>query len=535
MAFYFEHVQLLGYDHSPIFLGAGLRYRVEKKLRIKGRLSSYTSYSGAQTIIDKETLVLDGAQDYQEVILNGISFGTGRVEGITFQGGTLVHAETYDYEITCFEEGDLSTAVSGVYSGLSWASPEDIESISESLSFESNEQNDATYQHEISVQYLNSGSVTNRINLAKALATIFFNATSGLGAFLGSYSNISLARKVHSESFDLVGGACSFAESAVIPATASGNYSYNVSYSLTLGQDGYSNIEETCSIQGLTSPPYAGASAGLTALRSGAFTRCNVVYNAYDFSNVALKTTPIALGISTNKFTGDIVLKTAFSNDPKYNTTAIWVYSLDASKDSQGYWSVSEKGSVIGLGAFNSAQKYQAAEDFFTATVSPNIASRCATFYQSSSGRSITLTKVGSSRSENRLQGALEYSVDYTDNSLFSTGDIKRAEYQISTSRATHLAKTYSVFNFKEIVQSQKQSTPSEISFDATFRGKRGTPLSTYLTAAKAFVNANLPGTTDRYISACDYSLSPETNAFSFKLNLLYFNEHKDRTDISMT
>ena len=100
MAYYFEHVKLLSYEHRPVFLGAGLRYRVEKRLKITGRLKDNNTYSGAKTVLSKEALVLDSANNYQDVILNGISFGSGRIDSIDFAGGTLARDEDYTFNIS---------------------------------------------------------------------------------------------------------------------------------------------------------------------------------------------------------------------------------------------------------------------------------------------------------------------------------------------------------------------------------------------------------------------------------------------------
>lgn len=534
MSLYFEHVKLLSYEHRPVFTGAGLRYRLEKNLQITGRLVDDNSYSGASTVLGKEIQVLDAASDYQEVILNGISFGTGRVESVDFEGGTLARDEDYTFSIKCFEEGDLSGAVGGVYAGLSWASPEKLETIQETLSFETDSNNDATYQHEVSVHYLNAGSVAASFTLAKALVAIFLNATSGLGAFLGSYSGLSLSRKMYSEAYNLVEGSCSFSETALIPATAFGNYSYSVNYAIATGQDGFTDVTETCSIKGLTSRPYYGALEGLDALKAGAYTRCSALHIAYAFSNVALKTTPISIGVSNDKFMGDISLKTAFSNNPKYNSSAIWEYTIETTRESDGYYSVQESGSVTGQGAFGSLARLDSAKTFFNASVSPSAAARCNTLYQNASGRSSSLTLVKQSLAENRIAGQLSYTFAYTDNSLFSAGDIKRAEYSLSVSRGVPVSQTYGLFNFKEITQSQQQTSLGQTDYSVTLRGKRGTALSTYLTTAKAFINSNLPVSSDRYISACQYSISPEANGFSLQLTILYANDNKAFDSVSL-
>src|ERR1043165_4877785 len=142
MALEFFHVKLLRYRHTPVLFEAGLRYRIEKKVTITGRLADLRNAAGVNALFSKEDILLAAAADYDGIILNGINFGRGRVENVGFEGGIMVRDEDYTYEITCYEDGNLFNATNGVYAGLSWTDANKIEKLDESFEFQEDEAGD---------------------------------------------------------------------------------------------------------------------------------------------------------------------------------------------------------------------------------------------------------------------------------------------------------------------------------------------------------------------------------------------------------
>lgn len=533
MALEFIHVKLLKYSHRPVILNAGLRVRIEKRITITGRLADGTNTSGVSALFAKESRVLAAATDYDEIILNGISFGSGKIENIIFAGGVMVRDEDYTYEISCYEEGNLFNASSGVYTGITWTDSDKIESLNESLQYEDNERGDRTYNHSVDVKFTNYSSVADGTNKAKALAAVFFNATSGLGAFLNTYAAMGTAKKLYTESYNIIDCSSSFTETVVIPRERSGNYSYSLSYQINQGEDGFVTVSEKCDIKGLTNPRLTGALEGMAALSAGVYTRVAAVYSAYAFSSATLFSNPIQKNVTVNKFTGEIGLESSFSNDPKYQHEATWEYILEASKEASGYYTVSEAGSVVGHGR-PLVDKFQNAQTFYDSTVRPNIATRVAAYYLLVSGRSLSLLKVAESKSQDEYAGSIRYGQTFTDNNLYSDGDIRRTDATITVSRPTHITQKYAIFNQKELVQPQSQSSLGTVSYQVRLKGKRGTPLATYLTSAKAVVSSNLPATSDRFIESVQYQFSPRVNEFDMSLTIKYAGSSKAFTDITL-
>jgi hypothetical protein len=136
MALLFSNVKLLQYTHSPVRLDAGLRYRIEKQFTISGRLLDET-YSGPNELLQQQDALLGGAVDYEEIILNGISFGRGKVNSVNFSGGTMVRTEDYEYSIVCYDEGALTNGSGGVYTGITWTHTDEIEELAINDGFDS--------------------------------------------------------------------------------------------------------------------------------------------------------------------------------------------------------------------------------------------------------------------------------------------------------------------------------------------------------------------------------------------------------------
>jgi hypothetical protein len=531
MALYFTNVKLLEYTHTPVSLSAGLRYRIEKQFKITGRLLDET-YSGPLALFQQQDLLLGGAVDYQDINLNGVSFGAGKVQSISFSGGTMVRTEDYEYSIVCYDEGILTNGSGGVYSGISWTDTDEIEELSESFDYSENEEGDKEYTHSFGVKYAIRTTEAAVIASGKALAASFLSAASGLTQFLNSYAGLSGARRLYSEEYNTVEGSVSITEVLSLPKTAASGYSYSYEYKMDLGEDGFVNASESLSIEGLTNPPYAGARAGQLALESGAATRIASVFSAYNWSDAPLFTSPISKATSIDQFAGTVQITQNFSNNPKYQTNVAWERTIELSRDGDNFYNISEVGSIQGLG--KESERLPRAVAFFTNPVLSGIAARIATAY-ATTGRSETPFQIKQSKSKNSFAGRIEYSFVYTDDNRLANNEIRKEEIEVTDSLPVHLVQKYNIFNVKELVQTQQQTTLGGLSVSVKLRGKRNLPLATYLARGVAILTDTKPVTADSYLDSCDYSISPESNEFNLSASFVYIGAHKTREDIRLT
>lgn len=524
------NVKLLRYNHTPISFGAGLRYKIEKRLSITGALLAIANTSGVKAVVDQEQALINSATDYQDIYLNGILFGNGKITQLNFSGAAKVREGEYAYEVVCYEEGNLFNATGGVYQGISWASARRVDSLTESLTYDEDEQGNKSYTHSVAVRFA-EGTATDEINLAIGIARELFNSTSGLGAFLGG-DDLTGVQKYHTESYNSIDGSCSFTESAIIPNIRAGNYSYALSYTVSLGTDGYTLVTENCIITGVAFPKFASAVAGKTALWGGAYARANAVYGSYAFSTLPLFTIPISQGSAANKFDGTIEITSSFSNNPRYRLNAIWEYTITIDRNEQNYITVSENGSIAGVGRAGS-DKFSNAVSYY-ATVKGGIDARLFAAYANAGGTRALLT-IAEGYTENKFEGRIVYARTRTDNNLYSSGNIKKMDVRVDISYPVHLFQHYNIFNQKEILQTQSQSTPGKVNVAVKLRGKRGTPIATYLAAAQAAVQQYKTLGADPFMAECGYSFSPNRNSLDFTVEYIFTGHYKSSTDLTLT
>lgn len=532
MALYFEQVNLLDYSHAPVTFGAGLVYRLEKRLSITGTIFDRNAVSGTSSMIEKEGLIIAGATDYEDIYLNGVLFGQGKITSIRFDGGTMVRQDQYIYDIVCYEEGNLFNAASGAYTGIDWTNARIIDSLSETLSFENNDDGRKSYNHAISIRFGEQVTASAAIALAKAFAAQMFSAVSGLGQFIGQYDTIGSAQKVYAENYNNVDGSCSFSENVIIPANQGANsYSTEYSYSSELGEDGYVTITETTRIQGVNAPRALSAETGYLAQKAGAFARCQVVYAAYGFSTLPLVNASMTSVVARNKFDGSITFTNRYTTNPSYTAQARWEYSIEIVKRDNARI-ITESGSVRGHGRAM-ADKYANAKAFFDASVAPSAVTRATSIYTTDGGfHSLKATQ--QSFSKNEFNGTISYKYTWTDDNLYDAGSFKSISTTATISQPVAMAERFEVFNQLELVQSQRQNSLGRISLSIQIKGLRDTSLATYLTEAEAFIASYSSVGTDNFIANCTYSHAPLTNDFSLNADLSFVGTPKSFTDLSL-
>ena len=541
MSLYFDNVRVLAYQHTSVFFGIGLRYRVQKVFTIEGTLLELQNTEGVNATWTKAELLNLQAQDYQPLILNGVNFGTGKVTSIHFIEGNHVQQQKYNLNIECYSDGDLSLVANGVYQGINWTNIKCIESLDETLTFSLNEANDKTYDHTISLRFerdvANLG--VNPINLGKAFTSELLNNVNFLG-FLGDYNSVAGLKKVSTESYNEIDFSCSVSQRLEIPNSFQGTYSISFEYSLSLSDKGITTISEKSIVQGLTVPLDASASAGFTSEcgDTASYDRSNTIYGAYAWSSLPLHSIPFSTTVTKNKFDGKIDCTRVFTNDPHIFNYAFWDRTITISRTIENYYSISEKGSVRGLGRAL-ADKFPRAKAFYDANVIPSLFSRISAAYLTAGGtHSSYLVLIKTAYGEAQYLGTIDYERSYTDNNQYvMTSTIKKEEITVETSYPVHVAPIFGIFNHKTVIQPQNTSTPGSRNINVKLKGARGTSMADYLTYAKALITSEGYQTigTDSFISAANYSLGVNQNDFNLSVHITFFGFYKAFETQSLT
>lgn len=528
-------VSILAYDHTPVSFEAGLRYKIEKKLTITGFLMTENNPIGTAPLLNKEAQALLSAVDYVPIYLNGILFGNGKITNIRFTGGDLVRSEKVTYEIICYEAGNLFNATNGVYLGINWSTAALIDTLQENFSYSLDDSQTQHYKHDVSVRYINNNnSVIGSINLAQALANNLFNSTTGIGAFIAAMPNFVGIKRYYTESYNLVNNSCAFSESAEIPATLEGNYSLTLKYDLKLDTEGFVTVSEVGHIVGLIDPILVAAETAYTALKAGAYARVQAIYNDYAFSAASLFDTPIQVGLTKNKFEAILDFTFVFTNNPKYNETAIWEYTDEVSRDSNGVYEVRETGTVTGFGRPR-IDKYPNALAFYNASVIGGITGRLLAAYDNTAPVPRSLVTIQNTYEEEQYLGKITYTVRQTDNNLYSAGGIRKSEIKVVTSYPVQTVQAYNVVNAKEALQPQQTSTEGVITIDIQIQGVRTLQVQDYLAYASTFILAYDGIGNDNYLKGLQYHMTPNTNTFAITATYRFSGMYKEFGDLSLT
>ena len=342
----FSNVTFLGYQHSPVFLDAGIRYKLSKTFTITGLLLDLSAGSGVAATWTPAELTHALSGDNKNIVLNGISFGIGKILNISFEPGTHVQQQKFVYTIQCVSQGDLSNASSGALQGIDWTRSQYLESLDETFSYTKSESRDQTFEHRCNIRF--SRDVTNLslspLDFAKALAASLF-AASNLISFLGNYS-LSAFKKTHTESYNSIDFSASLGEKTTIPFANQGTYSSSYTVSFQTSDKGITDVTDKLVIRGLTAPTNASAWQGMVAQSSEslAYARCLDAYNNYGISTLPLHDIVLQKSVLDNKFEGTIEQSCRFTNDPFIFNYAKWSRNVTFSRSVEGYITVSESG-----------------------------------------------------------------------------------------------------------------------------------------------------------------------------------------------
>jgi len=562
MALDFENVRLLTYSHTPVFMDAGLRFKVQQNFTIEGTLLTQSNTDGVNATWTKAQALQLLAQDYQPITLNGNTFGNGKITNINFIEGNDVQEQKYQYQISAFIQGNLFNAVSNEFAGINWEGNdatggfriECVDRVDETFSYQNTENGDQSYDQSISVKFNRDPSNlgVSPIAFAQSLATNFMSAL-GLAGFLGTYSNLSTTnvatpppayKTTHVENYDVVDFSCSFSVHVDIPSSQATSLVYSIDrvFSIQRNEIGIVTASEKGVIKGLMPLLSGSATTGFqTEVPNDAtvYNRVNTVFAAYDFSNLGLNSTLVNKVISINKFTGEIEYTYTFTNDPKY-LHAISSYTIEMTRSIENYITITQSGTIIGIGR-PWIEKYQNALTTYTTNISPNILSNIQNAYNNEMFGTHYgyLTQLKSSFAGSVFNGEISYSQVYTDNPMYYTGSslIRKQEIEVTTDMPVQLVYNVPVINTKEVIQPLSNSSLGKCKINMKLRGSREAVLSDYLSFATNFITTNGYNNigTDNWVSSCQYSLTPLKNSFAIEIEFIFDGFYKAFEDLTLT
>lgn len=513
----FDNITTLASQQQARFFQAGFNYSVAKNIQIQGLVLDLANSFGVTGVWSGIHTISHGTPDYQPLLINGVNFGSGRIETITFDQGNDVQKKTYSATIAVLESGNLFNFTGTYYSGVNLVAPQYLDQFTESNDFQHKENGGYSSTRNASIRFTSGVGQLNAIQSAQTLArTLFTGSNLGL-AFYSGYTS-KLGKRFFTESYNLIDNSCDFQESFEFDVD-DGNYSAVHTNSVSLGEDGVVLAQEQGLIRGIANPNYQSALSALATELTGSYYRCSGISTYYFPSGALLFNAPTVQGRNLNIFENSLSYNVSFNNNPNNSGTYFWDYTTQMSR-SQGIGTFVENGTVLGRGG-NPINAFVAAQGGF-AIVKPGIPYRSTTLFLSSFG---TGTNFLESKKEGYGPHAGRVTYDYqysNDPALIANSGIRKKETSVQSNQSIYAFTKLDLFNNKEIVQDQKQSTVGSTTIDVVMEGDKTVGLSNFLGLALTEVLARAPVGNDRYVGDASYSYDPNNNNANVKLTWVY-------------
>jgi hypothetical protein len=529
----FENAQVLALAQNSQFLGSIFRYGVKRELTVEGTLNNLTNFSGASGILESSRNFFSSDEDYQEVVINGFSFGQGRVTSINLGDGNDVQLKPYTANITCYLSGDYNSLFGPYYSGLTTSGVSGyiptadfslLESLSESFEY-TRAENTFGYEHSVDLQFISGQSAPNPIQSAKNLARVLMDSVVPFG-FLVS-GDTSIGRKLYKESYDTITNQCSFTESYSRPINDSGII-FSITTSFNRDGAGISTITENGEFE-LATPVDNYTELNLPARElnnfiTGSYSRCLELFEHYSGVN----THPLYTGFSSLSknlipYQSAGSYSVIYTNDPAQISGVSWEYTNEINKAGR-FYNVSENGSVVGHG--NPRVGYQSAKNIYPA-IKTGAATRVYSFYTGQVEVPYVLYRTNEQKTMSEFEGAVNYSFAFTDNPSYGTSDpyIKTENISLEDNLPVQKLNTFNIFNFKEIVQPANNVTLGSRGLTVSLVGQPNIAFDYFKNYAKNKANEFIPSGEDTFLNSLNYSYNPNEKTFELSAGWTFFDD----------
>ena len=521
----FENASVLDYSHVHDFFGEGVvRWRVTKNIQVQGYVLALQQTVGVASTWTGIAGFVSNSVDYDDIQLNGISFGNGRVNSLSFAEGNDVQKKAYTASLTVWGSGDLSSLAGSYYAGIDFSSFQQIESLSESFSYALNEAGNKAYTHNISLKTNSGYGLGNPINIAKQIASGLM-ASTNLTGFL--YNTGYSIKKRYQENYNLVTNECSWTENSEFVNNL--NY-YSLSYtnSIKTEANGITSVTENGDIKGLAVPLSGSAASGLAAQMPLFVGRATGMFANYGPpSGYPLNSLPITKQFDINSFEGTIKYDIAYSNDPRYSGAYSWEYTqqLDCSED--GTRTVVENGNIIGFGR-RLLDKYPNAQTGW-ANVQPGISGRAIRFYNSNGGAGTGLYLVTQAQTNSAFNGTISYNYKHTDDLSIQPGNgVRKIKIDVTDDLPVSLVNKFAIVNTKELAQNSMIATVGKRSVSVAMQGIRTLTVNDFLSRATGIISTYKSDAlgNDIFASSASYQYTPNESSFSMNTEFSYHTGH---------
>ena len=498
----FNEAEVLTYTSQNNFLSDGeFRYGSTKVLSINSVINtklSNTDFSGVKESQEKLMELVSGAHNFQETIINGVNFGSGKIISINSETAPSWDIDsirfgknTFQIEIQNSGEDNLCNMTGNFFVGLKERISKQhlLESFSESFTFDFPEDGEYGYNHQVSAKYFSGAEVTDPIAEAKQLASGIFEQDPSFGLIHKSGFYNTDGKKSFTEAYNLQTNACSFAKNFKCKQRYKKDdlFCSNTLHSLSSDENGIITISERGEVMGLDDDGndelYDSALNGLNTLVSSAFDRCTGVFSGYsgfygnqaDINNLNSQYLTLQKGI--NRISSNLSYDISFNNSANLSGQSgqhDMILSLDSTQD--GVRVVKEAGtltSFLSKGQENPNQLYN------SFSIDENSPYRCGNFYSGAVNNKRNNYNFFQKDRFNLMQSSINYSVSgnkvsyektFTDDpTVIKTNKINTLDVSSSDVFRTDISQVFFIPNQqKEILHKRGIKTLANRSISAS-------------------------------------------------------------------
>ncbi len=520
MSLVFPNVAVLGLTQDARFFDAGFQYASFRRLSIAGTVNDLAEtfgitgvWSGSQGMLN----TIRNNQNYQSLTLNGVDFGSGRIENMSFAPGLDVKTKGYTADIVVYDSGNLFNFTGLYYSGIDTSHFPNLNEFSESYSFDRKLNGGYAYTHNATIQFISGSQQLFAIGAAQSLAQTLFTGGNLGFAFYPGFTNKQGKRYI-TETYNLIDNTCGFQETFEFDNNL-GAYSATYTNSIQLDVEGVTTASENGNIRGIENPNYQKALSAVQIEMTGSYFRCSGAAAVYFPTGALLRTSPISQGRTIDIFNNVIDYTVVFNNAASNRHTYFWDYTLQAAKQ-DGVSTVSEQGTIIGRGE-NVTDAFVKAQTGF-GIVLEGIPTRTSALFV---GQYLPATNYLVSKAQTLapVQGTINYSYAYSnDPTLIADNGVRRVATSVEDNNPTYVFNKLGIINVAEIAQDDFQSTQGATTVTVELEGDKTQGLSSFLPVAVAQITLNAPVGSDRYVGSTSYSYSPNENTATVNLTWLY-------------
>ena len=328
----------------------------------------------------------DSMQQFQEIILEGVSIGSGRVTSFNFPESRSPQQSVYEATIETYSTGDFTNLSSGVFSGIV-ADPEIWSraiSISEDIASTTDPLNNTNFSRSLRFDLINNElDVSGFIDVARTMATGLMSGDPALNNFQKAYPGYyqNEGRRVFQETYDLYNGSFSFDES--FASSQTDNYLLDSSFSLNIGEDGGITCSERGQITINREPISSYIYNVFDTIKAGANQRVDDFFSGY----AGMGCSQLYLNSSSQLFDlsrGLVNYSFDYNNDPFSSGGLFVTRTLDINMSNNGEVSLTENGSVKSSSYSSGSQNLDEAIQYFNTNISGGILDRLYDMYTGS-------------------------------------------------------------------------------------------------------------------------------------------------------